>query len=129
MLWIKNAMKVLIIDDEQDMRMIIRYALTHQGELEVIEAESGAEGLRKAAEERPDVILMDLYMSVMDGTTALAELKRNPSTAAIPVIFLTATTDSKGIARLKSLGALGVLAKPFDPGTLSDRVQAILNGK
>src|SRR5262245_45000570 len=118
-------MKVLIIDDEQDMRMIIRYALTHQGDLEVVEAESGAEGLRKAEEEKPDVILMDLYMSVMDGTMALAALKQNPSTAAIPVIFLTASTDSKQTAKLKSLGALGVLAKPFDPGTLSDQVQAI----
>jgi two-component system, OmpR family, response regulator len=122
-------MKVLIIDDEQDMRMIIRYALTHQGDLEVVEAESGAEGLRKAEEENPDVILMDLYMSVMDGTMALAELKRSPSTAAIPVIFLTAAANSKEIARLKSLGAVGVIAKPFDPGTLSDRVQAILNEK
>jgi two-component system, OmpR family, response regulator len=122
-------MKVLIIDDEQDMRMIIRYALTHQGDLEVVEAESGAEGLRKAEEENPDVILMDLYMSVMDGTMALAELKRNPSTAAIPVIFVTAAANSKEIARLKSLGAVGVIAKPFDPGTLSDRVQAILNEK
>ncbi len=122
-------MRVLIIDDEPDIRMIVRYALAKEGEVEVLEAENGAEGLRIAEEKGPDVILLDVKMSSMDGSAALSALKKNPSTAGIPVIFLTATTAPREIARLKSLGAAGVLSKPFDPLMLADQVQALLRNK
>jgi CheY-like chemotaxis protein len=122
-------MKILIIDDEQDMRMIVRYAMTQEDETEVIEAENGPEGIQKAMTEHPDVILMDLKMAGMDGSTALASLKENPSTANIPVIFLTAVKDSNQNERLKKMGAAGVLPKPFDPVMLADRVRSILNKK
>lgn len=109
--------------------MIVRYALAKEGEVEVLEAESGAEGIRIAQDKEPDVILMDVKMSAMDGSAALSVLKKNPSTVNIPVIFLTATTVPREIANLKSLGAAGILSKPFDPATLADQVQAILGNK
>jgi CheY-like chemotaxis protein len=122
-------MKVLIIDDDQDIRLIVRFARTKEGEVEVVEAASGAEGVRKAEEEKPDVILMDMKMSSMDGSAALALLRQNAVTAGIPVIFLTAIQNLQQSAHLKKLGAAGILAKPFDPVTLADQVQAILNKK
>jgi two-component system OmpR family response regulator len=122
-------MKVLIIDDDQDIRLIVRFAMTKEGEVEVVEAASGAEGVRKAEEEKPDVILMDMKMSSMDGSAALALLRQNAVTAGIPVIFLTAIRNPQQSAHLKKLGAAGILAKPFDPVTLADQVQAILNKK
>jgi two-component system, OmpR family, response regulator len=122
-------MRVLIIDDEQDMRMIVRYAMAEEGEVEVAEAESGAEGLRVAEDLRPDVILMDVKMGSMDGSAVLAALKQNSATACIPVILITATTDSRELTRLKKLGAIGILPKPFDPVTLTEQVLDILRKK
>lgn len=122
-------MKVLIIDDEQDIRMIVHYAMSKDGEVDVIEAESGDEGIRKAQEEHPDVILMDMKMEGMDGSKTLASLKQNPTTACIPVIFLTAASDKRQTSQLKKMGAAGILPKPFDPATLADQVQSILNKK
>jgi CheY-like chemotaxis protein len=122
-------MKVLIIDDEQDIRMIVHYAMSKDGEIDVIEAESGGEGIRKAQEEHPDVILMDMRMEGMDGSKTLASLKQDPATASIPVIFLTAVSDKRQTSQLKKMGAAGILPKPFDPATLADQVQSILNKK
>lgn len=122
-------MKILIIDDEQDIRMIVHYAMSKEGEVDVIEAESGDEGIRKAREEHPDVILMDMKMKGMDGSTTLASLKQDPATASIPVIFLTAASDNRQTSQLKKMGAAGILPKPFDPATLADQVQSILNKK
>jgi CheY-like chemotaxis protein len=122
-------MKILIIDDEQDIRLIVHYALSQEGKVEVIEAESGAEGLQKAIHNHPDAILMDMKMTGMDGPATLSALKANPSTASIPVIFLTAVTDSNQSEQLAKMGAAGILSKPFDPITLANRVKSILNKK
>ncbi len=122
-------MKILIVDDEEDIRQIARFALSQLGSMNVVEAESGNEGVRIAAAERPDVILMDVFMPGMDGPTTLAELRKNPVTAEIPVIFLTARSAKSEIDHLKSIGADGVLNKPFDPITLADEVEAVLKGR
>jgi len=122
-------MKILIVDDEEDIRQIARFALSQIGSMNVVEAESGKEGVRMAAAERPDVILMDVFMPGMDGPATLAELRKNPVTAEIPVIFLTARSAQSEIDHLKSIGADGVLNKPFDPITLADEVEAVLKGR
>ena len=109
--------------------MIVHYAMSKDGEIDVIEAESGDEGIRKAREEHPDVILMDMRMEGMDGSKTLASLKQDPTTASIPVIFLTAASDKRQTSQLKKMGAAGILPKPFDPTTLADQVQSILNKK
>ncbi|HVX56209.1 MAG TPA: response regulator, partial [Candidatus Saccharimonadales bacterium] len=83
-------MKVLIIDDEEDTRSIASMSLSILGGLDVLEAESGAEGISKAAQEKPDVILLDMMMPVMDGSETLVQLQQNEGTKHIPVIFLTA---------------------------------------
>jgi two-component system OmpR family response regulator len=120
-------MKVLIIDDDADIRKIAGLSLSRLGGMDVIEASGGAEGLRKAEEERPDVILLDMMMPTMDGSQTLAALRAQPATAWTPVIFLTAKAVHVEVERMRALGAAGVLIKPFDPRTLPGDVRALLN--
>lgn len=122
-------MKVLIIDDDDDIRSIARLSLSRLGGMEVIEAASGAEGVRKGREEQPDVILLDVMMPVMDGSATLAALRAQPATAATPVIFLTAKAMRVEIERLRGLGAAGVMTKPFDPRTLPADVRALVDAR
>ena len=119
-------MKVLIIDDEEDVRKIAVLSLVHVGGMDVREASGGAEGLRLAAAEKPDAILLDVSMPGMDGPTTLAALKADPVTAPIPVIFVTARAMEKEIEDLKALGAEGVLTKPFNAMNLAEDVRAML---
>ena len=120
-------MKVLIIDDDADIRAIARLSLRRVGGMDVIEAASGAEGVRKAQEEKPDVILLDMMMPAMDGLETLSALRSQPATAMTPVIFLTAKAVGDEVERMTTLGAAGVLIKPFDPRTLSEDVRALVN--
>lgn len=120
-------MRVLIIDDEEDTREIAKMSLSILGGLDVIDAENGKEGIEVASRERPDVILLDMMMPIMDGPSTLEALRNNEVTKDIPVIFLTAKAMTSEIEKLKRMGARGVLTKPFDPTTLATQVQAILN--
>ena len=122
-------MKVLIIDDEDDIRQIARFALNKVAEWEVVDSGSAEEGVRLAASELPDAILLDVLMPGMDGPAALAELKKNPATSAIPIVFLTARGLPEEIDRLKKSGAAGVITKPFDPMTLAEDMASILKGQ
>ena len=119
-------MKILIIDDEPDIRRIARFSLSKVGRMDVVEADGGAAGVALATTERPDVILLDVMMPAMDGPATLAALRAQPETAAIPVVFLTAKVLASEVDRLRELGAAGVLAKPFNPMTLPDQVRAAL---
>ena len=119
-------MKVLIIDDDADIRSVARLSFNRLGGMDVIEAGSGREGVLKARAETPDVILLDLMMPKMDGVATLAALRLQPATAMTPVIFLTAKAVGADVERLTALGAAGVLVKPFDPRTLSEDVRALV---
>jgi CheY-like chemotaxis protein len=122
-------MKVLIIDDDVDIRLIAGLSLSRVGGMDVIEAASGVEGVRKAQEEKPDVILLDMMMPTMDGSETLAALRSQPATAMTPVIFLTAKAVGAETERLMALGAAGVLIKPFDPRTLPGDVRALVESQ
>jgi CheY-like chemotaxis protein len=122
-------MKVLIIDDEEDIRRIAHLSLGKVGGMDVLDAGGGSEGVRKAENEKPDVILLDMMMPKMDGRATLAALRDNPTTSSIPVIFLTAKAMRSEVEQLMQSGATGVLTKPFDPMTLASQVRAILESK
>jgi CheY-like chemotaxis protein len=119
-----TALSVLHIDDEPDIREIVALSLGLYPELAVLSCASGEDGLAAATADRPDLILLDVMMPVMDGPTTLAHLRENPRTAAIPVVFMTARALSREIEQFKSLGAAGVIAKPFDPMTLAASVRS-----
>jgi CheY-like chemotaxis protein len=119
-------MKVLLVDDEDDIRRIARLSLSRVGGMEVAEASNGKDAVRVALEEAPDVILLDVMMPGLDGPTTLSALLARAETSRIPVIFLTAKAASSELDRLRGLGAKGVLTKPFDPMTLPTRLREIL---
>ncbi|MBX9667943.1 MAG: response regulator [Candidatus Obscuribacterales bacterium] len=119
-------MKVLIIDDEEDFRTIASSCLGLLGGADVVEACSGEEGLKKAEKEQPDVILLDLVMPEMDGIQTLTNMRKNPATIDIPVIFVTTKGMFEGFEEMRKLGALAVITKPFDPMKLGDQVRKIL---
>ena len=121
-------MKILIIDDEEDIRQIARFALNKVANWDVLEASSGEEGLQLAIENSPDGILLDVLMPGQDGPATLEGLKNNGATQHIPVVFLTARGLPAEVQRLKKLGAIGVITKPFDPMTLAEEMSTILRG-
>jgi CheY-like chemotaxis protein len=116
------AKTILIVDDESDIREVGQLALEVGSDWRVLAASSGAQGIEQARAERPDAILLDVMMPGMDGPTTLANLRDDPITRDIPVIFLTAKVRSSDREYLTSLGAIAVLAKPFNPMSLSDQV-------
>ena len=121
-------MKALIIDDEDDVRQVVKLSLGRVGGMSVVDAASGSEGISLAAETSPDFILLDLMMPDMDGVETFCRLRGDVRTASIPVIFLTAKALPSEIERLRRLGALDVVVKPFNPMTLADQLRAILRG-
>jgi CheY-like chemotaxis protein len=118
--------KVLVIDDEPDIRKIAKLSLSRVGGMQVVEAASGADGVRLAEAERPDAILLDVMMPGLDGPATLAMLKAGEATSKIPVVFLTAKALTTELERLKALGAVAVLTKPFDPMKLPQELKAAL---
>jgi CheY-like chemotaxis protein len=89
-------------------------------------ANSGAQGLVRAAQYQPDAILLDVMMPGMDGPTTFRELRSNPATARIPVLFLTAKVQATDRRRFADLGIVAVLVKPFDPMSLSTQIASVL---
>lgn len=118
--------KVLLVDDEPDIRTIGQVSLRSVGRLQVALAGSGEEALAACARDRPDVILLDVMMPELDGPSTLARLQADPLLAGIPVIFMTAKVQKHEIRRYLDLGAVGVIAKPFDPMQLPAQVRAIV---
>lgn len=120
------AHRILIIDDEDDIREVAAMSLETVAGWEVMVANSGSQGLARAAMYRPDAILLDVMMPGMDGPTTFRELRKNPVTAQIPVFFLTAKVQAADRRRFADLGIEAVLVKPFDPMTLSTQIASAL---
>jgi len=118
-------MKVLVIDDEQDIRLVAQVGLRAAG-LDVVTAATGDEGIRKARDGQPDVVLLDVMMAGMDGYAVFDALRLDAATAAIPVIFLTASNPGATDTQRRTAGAAGFINKPFAPRELADQVLALL---
>ena len=116
---------ILYVEDDPDIREVVRMALEAIGGYQVTLASSGAVALAIAEETAPDLILLDVMMPDLDGPSTLALLRHLPSMSAVPVVFITAKVQSSEVEHFKSLGAVDVIAKPFDPMLLPDRVHSI----
>ncbi len=117
--------KILYVDDEDDIREIAQMSLELDPEFEVRLCSSGHQALQEVTDWQPDLILLDVMMPEMDGPETLRRLAAAPSTAAIPVVFITARTQTHEVARFLSMGAVGVIAKPFDPMKLAGEVKRL----
>jgi CheY-like chemotaxis protein len=120
------AKRILVIDDEHDIREVARVSLELVGGCQTLLAATGREGLAKATAERPDAILLDVMMPDMDGPTTFQQLQRDSATRDIPVILLTAKVQAADRNRFAGLGVAGVIAKPFDPMSLAAEVADLL---
>ena len=116
---------ILYVEDEPDIQAVTKIALESIGGFTLEVCNSGQEALDKCTNLTPDLILLDVMMPEMDGPTTLTELKKISGFDVIPVIFMTAKVQPQEIAHFKSIGAIEVIAKPFDPMTLSQTVSAI----
>jgi CheY-like chemotaxis protein len=118
--------KILIVDDEDDIRAVAALCLETIAGWEVLTATSGSEGIRRALETKPDAILLDVMMPEMDGPTTFQRLQQDPHTRSIPVLLLTAKVQGADQRRFADMGVAAVLSKPFDPLTLSSQISAAL---
>ena len=116
--------RLLLVDDDDDIRAIARMSLTRVGGWEVVAAASADEAEAAARQAPPAVVLLDVMMPDVDGPATLERLR--PLIGEAPVIFLTAKTQASDLERLTSLGAVGVIAKPFDPMGLAAEVAALI---
>lgn len=117
--------RMMLVEDDADIRTVAVMALEMVGGLEVRAASSGAEALEIVGDYAPQLIVLDVMMPGMNGPEVLEKLRANPATAGIPVIFLTAKAQEDEVARLRALGVIDVVAKPFDPMTLADTLKSL----
>lgn len=118
-----SGLRILHVDDEPDIREIVELSLGLDPAFDVRSCASGADAIATAADWLPDLILCDVVMPIMDGPATLARLRACPRTADTPVVFMTARAQRQELEHFKSIGATGVIVKPFDPLTLPDAVR------
>jgi DNA-binding response OmpR family regulator len=117
--------KILVAEDERDIRELIGFTLRYAG-FEVELAINGAEAVEKAAAAQPDLIMLDVRMPKMTGYEACRQLKEDPTTAEIPIVFLSAKGQEVEIEQGLASGALEYIVKPFAPDELASQVKDIL---
>ncbi|MEW5928581.1 MAG: response regulator [Gemmatimonadota bacterium] len=120
-----SSKTVLLVEDNEDNRTVYRTILEHFG-YEVIEARNGEDGVRMAREDRPDLILMDISIPLIDGWEATKILKGDPETSTIPIIALTAHALATDRAKAQEVGCDGYLAKPCEPRRVVAEVEKFI---
>ena len=117
--------RILVVEDNDRNLKLVRDVLSHAG-FDVVEARSGEQGVALAQEETPDLVLMDLGLPGIDGSESLRQLRATPSTAAVPVVAVTAYAMPEDRERTRQAGFDGFLTKPIDIRALPDQVRGYL---
>ncbi len=125
---VTDAKLILMAEDDPDIQLVARLALKKAG-YRVTAVSNGKELLARVADERPHIVILDWMMPEMDGPETCAQLRENPETADIPIVFMTAKSQGFEIERGLSLGAAGYIVKPFDALTLGEQLRDILGDK
>ncbi len=118
-------MKILLAEDEPDIQLVTRIALEDEGHT-VVAVEDGRAALERARSEPFDVVLLDVMMPHLDGFETCQQLKADPRTQRLPVIFLTARSQESEVRAGMHLGAIGYIIKPFDVFTLGSDIATLL---
>lgn len=125
-----SSLAVLYVDDEPDIREVVTLSLEVDPDISVTSFDNGPAALDALDHGmRPDVILLDVMMPGMDGPATLAKIRERPALADAPVVFITARAQAHEQERFKSLGAVGVITKPFDPMKLADELRGLIEGR
>jgi CheY-like chemotaxis protein len=116
--WIESVSKILVVDDESNMRFLLRMVFETEG-FEVVEAHHGAAALERVKEEQPDLIVTDLMMPVMNGRDLVQRLRDDPETSGIPIVVISSSRN------IETTGADAALRKPFDLDVLLDTARSL----
>jgi len=118
---------ILVVEDQMDNRQILRDLLGNAG-YQLVEAENGEEALAAVSRQRPDLILMDIQLPVMDGYEATRRLKADPATSSIPIIVVTSYALSGDEGKARAAGCDAYVTKPYSPRQLLAKVREFLPG-
>jgi two-component system, OmpR family, response regulator len=117
--------RICYVEDDEDIQRIVRMSLERVGKMTVALVTDPTQAIATIAEFRPDLVMLDWMMPVMDGPTLFRQLKLRPETAALPVVFITARASPRDLEELRALGAAGTISKPFSPKDLPEQLRAI----
>ena len=117
--------RISYVEDDEDIQRIVRMSLERVGKMTVELVTDPTQAIGIMTEFRPDLVMLDWMMPVMDGPTLFRQMKLRPETSSLPVVFITARASAPDLEELKSLGAAGTISKPFSPKDLPDQLRAI----
>lgn len=122
------ATKILLADDEEDVKFVLKMYLESKG-YEVVTAYDGLDAIDQARREKPDVILLDLMMPVIDGYEVCRRLKADPNTAPIPIVMVSAASHAESVQKGLAAGAVDYIVKPFEPDSLEKLLANVMARK
>ena len=117
--------RICYVEDDEDIQRIVRMSLERVGKMTVAVVSDPTQALQAFAEFRPDLVMLDWMMPVLDGPALFRQMKLRPETSALPVVFITARASERDLAELQALGAAGTISKPFSPRDLPEQLRAI----
>ena len=117
--------RICYVEDDEDIQRIVRMSLERVGKMTVAVVTDPTQAIAVINEFRPDLVMLDWMMPVLDGPALFRQMKLRPETSALPVVFITAKASQRDLDELKSLGAAGTISKPFSPKDLPEQLKAI----
>ena len=120
--------RICYVEDDEDIQRIVRMSLERVGKMTVAVVSDPTQAIATINEFRPDLVMLDWMMPVMDGPTLFKQMKQRPETSSLPVVFITAKASQRDLDDLRQLGAAGTISKPFSPKELPDQLRAIWAG-
>jgi two-component system, OmpR family, response regulator len=117
--------RICYVEDDEDIQRIVRLSLERVGKMTVAVVSDPTQAIATIAEFRPDLVMLDWMMPVLDGPALFRQMKLRPDTSALPVVFITAKASQRDLDELKTLGAAGTISKPFSPKDLPEQLRAI----
>ena len=117
--------RICYVEDDEDIQRIVRMSLERVGKMTVAIVSDPTQAIAVINEFRPDLVMLDWMMPVLDGPALFRQMKLRPETSALPVVFITAKASQRDLDELKSLGAAGTISKPFSPKDLPEQLRAI----
>ena len=120
--------RICYVEDDEDIQRIVRMSLERVGKMTVAVVSDPTQAIATINEFRPDLVMLDWMMPVMDGPTLFKQMKQRPETSGLPVVFITAKASQRDLDQLMKLGAAATISKPFSPKELPDQLRAIWAG-